>query len=160
MRMIMKTYLFRCCAVPLLIMAGSLTALGQTVTAAITGLVTDPSGAVVAGATVTAENTATGVRTAAQTNGAGAYTIRFLPIGSYTVSVDAKGFARSKVDPFALEIDQTAKINVALKVNTSDATVEVKAEAHSMIGTTHSTTVIPQSTLDISAAPLYRFTSS
>ncbi len=41
-------------------------AIGQTVTGSITGLVTDPSGAVVAGATVTAENVSTGVKTSAQ----------------------------------------------------------------------------------------------
>ena len=150
----MKTCPFRYFAVLLVMMAGSLTALGQTVTAAITGIVTDPSGAVVAGATVTAENTATGVQTAAQTNGSGAYTIRFLPIGAYTVSVDAKGFARAKVDPFALEIDQTAKINVALKVNTTDATVEVKAEAHPILDTTDSTLGNTLSTNEIENIPL------
>jgi outer membrane receptor protein involved in Fe transport len=151
----MKTrlLLLLCCALVLLTALPS-TLLGQTVTAAITGLVTDPSGAVVAGATVTAENTATGVRTTAQTNGAGAYTIRFLPIGSYTVSVDAKGFSRAKVDPFALEIDQTAKINVVLKVNTSDATVEVKAEAHPILDTTDSTLGNTLSTTEIENIPL------
>src|SRR5690348_3605621 len=90
--------------------AVSLPATAQTVTGAITGVVTDPSGALVAGARVTAENNATGVRAAAQTNGSGAYTIRFLPIGVYTVTVEAKGFAQKKVDGVALEIDQTAKI--------------------------------------------------
>ena len=72
-------------------------ALGQTVTGSITGVVTDPSGAVVVGATVTAGNTATGVQTTAQTNGAGNYTIRFLPVGVYTSTVEAKGFAEQKV---------------------------------------------------------------
>src|SRR5438132_1310289 len=87
-------------------------ALAQTVTGSITGVVTDPSGAVVVGASVIAENAATGVKTRAQANGAGAYTIRFLPIGTYTLSVDAKGFARARLDGITLEIDQTATINV------------------------------------------------
>ena len=65
----------------------------QTVTGSITGQVTDPSGALVSGASVIAENVATGVKTAATSNGAGVYTIRFLPIGSYKVTVEAKGFA-------------------------------------------------------------------
>jgi len=47
----------------------SRSALGQTVTGAITGQVTDPSGAVVVGANVTAENTATAVKTPTQTTG-------------------------------------------------------------------------------------------
>src|SRR5215467_13749452 len=68
-----------------------LPAVGQTVTGTITGTVTDPSGAVV-GANVTAQNTATGVQNTAESNGAGVYTIRFLPIGTYTVAVNAKGF--------------------------------------------------------------------
>jgi hypothetical protein len=45
--------------------------------------VTDPSGAVVVGANVTAVNTATSLKTAVQTNASGVYTIRFLPVGTY-----------------------------------------------------------------------------
>src|SRR5882762_11031094 len=86
------------------------TASAQTVTGAITGQVTDSSGAVVVGAHVTAENTATAVKTPTQTNGSGIYTTRFLPIGSYTVTIEAQGLTTQKVPPFALEIDRTAKI--------------------------------------------------
>src|SRR5207245_4792741 len=80
-------------------------ALGQTVTGSITGLVTDPSGAVVVGANVTAANTATGVKATTQTNGTGVYTIRFLPMWMYTLTVEAKAFTTAKVDAFTLEID-------------------------------------------------------
>src|ERR1700691_1951720 len=101
---IMRTNSFRrligCCVVALLCLAS---ALGQTVTGSITGLVSDPSGAVVVGATVTAENTGTGVKTSAKTNAAGVYTIRFLPIGTYTMTIDAPGFATENVEPFPLE---------------------------------------------------------
>ena len=58
----------------------SSSALGQTVTGSITGIVTDPSDAVVVGARVTAENTATSVKTSTKTNASGVYTISFLPI--------------------------------------------------------------------------------
>ena len=75
-------------------------ALGQNVTGSITGVVTDPSGAVVVGATVTAQNTETGVATTAQTNEAGIYTIHFLPIGSYTLTVEAKGFSTREAGTF------------------------------------------------------------
>ena len=51
-------------------------ALAQNVTGSITGQVTDPSGAVVSGANVTAENVATAVKTTATTNAAGLYTLR------------------------------------------------------------------------------------
>src|SRR5580698_4871863 len=53
---------------------------GQTVTGSIAGVVTDPSGAVVLGAKVVCENTATGVKTSVQTNSDGVYTLR----GGYT----------------------------------------------------------------------------
>src|SRR5262249_29481941 len=81
-----------------------LNAVAQNVTGSITGLVTDPSGAVVSGAKVTAENSATGVKTVVETNQVGAYTLRFLPIGTYTVTVEAKGFSSQKVAAFPLEI--------------------------------------------------------
>src|ERR1700757_2680191 len=76
-------------------------ALGQTVTGSITGQVTDPSGAVVVGATVTAENTATGVKTSAKTNASGVYTIRFLPIGTYKATIEANGFVTESVQEFS-----------------------------------------------------------
>ena len=79
-------------------------AMAQTVTGSITGEVTDPSGAVISKAHVTAENIDTGVKTEATTNDAGAYTIRFLPIGHYKVVVEAQGFTSESVPPFALEI--------------------------------------------------------
>ena len=81
----LSRYLSACCIACVTTMLALTSALGQTVTGSITGIVTDPSGAVVVGASVTTQNTATGVRTAAQTNGTGAYTIRFLPIGTQSL---------------------------------------------------------------------------
>ena len=75
MRTIGLRYLTGICLAGLLCVSS---AFGQTVTGSITGEVTDPSGAVVVGANVTAENVATAVKTTAQTNAAGVYTIRFL----------------------------------------------------------------------------------
>src|SRR5215471_3017467 len=98
-------------------------ALAQTVTGSITGQVTDPSGAVVSGAVVSAENVATSVKTTATTNSAGLYTIRFLPIGSYSLTVDFKGFASAKVAPFPLESNQTAKVDVALSISSTQTRV-------------------------------------
>ena len=77
-------------------------ALGQTVTGSITGQVTDPSGALVAGATVTAENIATSVKTSAQTNASGVYTIRFLPIGTYSLTIGRRGSRRRVFPPLLL----------------------------------------------------------
>ncbi|MBV9623131.1 MAG: TonB-dependent receptor [Acidobacteria bacterium] len=137
----------------LVVALGSVTAQAQTVTASITGVVTDPSGAVVAGATVTAQNTATGVATTAQTNGAGAYTIRFLPVGVYAVAVDARGFAHAQVDAFTLEIDQTAKINVALKIGATETAI-VNETVHPILDTTDATLGTTLTTTEIENIPL------
>lgn len=128
-------------------------ALGQTVTGSITGQVTDPSGAVIVGANVTAVNVGTSVKTVTQTNASGAYTIRFLPIGTYTVTVEATGFTTQQVSPFALEIDQTAKINASLKIGVS-STVEVEADIHPILNTTDSSLGTTISTNEIANIPL------
>ncbi|GAA3763801.1 TonB-dependent receptor [Terriglobus aquaticus] len=100
-------------------------ALAQTVTGSVRGTVLDPTGAAIVGAQVTAINTATGVATAAKTEKNGDYSLRFLQIGSYTITVTAPGFAEAKYGPFQLSIDQTAKIDIPLSVSGNSATVEV-----------------------------------
>lgn len=149
----MKTHSLRYLLVFLTVAFSSILAMGQTVTGSITGLVTDPSGAVVAGATVTAQNVATGVASTAQTNGAGAYTIRFLPVGRYTLSVQAKGFTTARVDAFALEIDQTAKLDVGLKIGASETTV-VTGNAQPILDTTDGTLGTTLTTTEIANIPL------
>lgn len=149
----MRTKLFAYFVLAGIFAVGSLPGFAQTVTGTITGLVTDPSGAVVVGATVTAENTATGVQTIAQTNGVGAYSIRFLPIGTYALSVDAKGFTLQKVNSITLEIDQTAKINVQLKISSAQTTV-VTETAHPILDTSDATLGNTLSTTEIENIPL------
>jgi hypothetical protein len=128
-------------------------ALGQTVTGSITGQVTDPSGAVIVGASVTAENTATSVKTPTKTNASGVYTIRFLPIGVYTVTIEATGFITQKVPPFTLEINGTAEVNAGMKIGES-VTVEVSASAHPLLDTTDATLGITLSSSEIENIPL------
>lgn len=125
----------------------------QTVTGSITGQVTDPSGALVSGAMVTAENTATSVKTSAKTNAAGVYTLRFLPIGSYELTVESKGFATAKIASFSLEIDETAKIDVALKISSVEVLV-VEEQAHPILDTTDSTLGTTLSANEIQNIPL------
>ena len=91
----------------------------QTITGSITGLVTDPSGAVVAGAKVTATNVLTGVVTPTVTNPSGIYSLRFLQIGQYKIRVESSSFAPESTSAFALEVDQEAKVNIVLKVGSS-----------------------------------------
>jgi hypothetical protein len=107
----------------------------------------------VVGASVTAENTATSVKTSEQTNASGVYTIRFLPIGTYTLTVEATGFISQKIPAFALEIDQTAKIDARLKIGAS-STVVVQEEIHPILDTTDSSLGNTISANEIESIPL------
>jgi len=139
-------------------------ALAQTVTGSITGAVTDTSGAVIAGATVTARNVATGVDTPVTTNASGSYNIQFLPIGQYEVTVQANGFSTQKIPAFSLEIDQKAKFNVRLSAGSVAQTVQVSAAAPILntdddtLSSTFTANTIqnfPLNGLDFSAVTLY-----
>src|SRR5579863_4928004 len=88
---------------------------GQTVTGNISGQVTDPSGAIVVGAQVTATNVATRVSNSALTNKDGIYSIRFLQVGQYTLSFQASGFSMAVTPAITLEVAQDAKVDMALK---------------------------------------------
>ena len=67
-------------------------AVAQSDTARLIGTITDPTGAVVTGATVTVTDTATGRVVTAKTGGAGEYAVNALPIGKYHVEVKQEGF--------------------------------------------------------------------
>ncbi|MGH9406466.1 MAG: carboxypeptidase regulatory-like domain-containing protein [Terriglobia bacterium] len=127
---------------------------GQIVTGSITGQVTDPSGAAVPGAKISAQNTATSVKTVAQTNGSGVYAIRFLPSGNYTMTVTANGFSTENIAAFSVEIAQTVKIDVALKIASVTRSVEVTASAHPILNTTNATLGNTLSTTEIANIPL------
>ncbi len=136
----------------------------QTVTGSVTGSVTDASGAVVAGATVTAHDLDTGVDSPVTTNASGAYRIQFLPIGHYQVSIEANGFNKETLPPFTLEVLQTANFNVKLSVGNASSTVNVSAAPpilntnDSTISSTFTANTIqnfPLNGLDFSALTLY-----
>ncbi len=136
----------------------------QVVTGSITGEVTDPSGAVVSGAHVTAHAIETGIETATTTNAEGQYHIEFLPIGHYTMTVQAGGFATATVPEFSLEVRQTANFNVKLQVGSANTSVSVSAaapilqtESLSVNSTFTANTIanLPLNGLDFSALTLY-----
>src|SRR5260370_32547205 len=84
---------------------------GQDVTATITGTVTDPSGAALAGATVTAKETDRGTIWTGQTNDAGIYNLLRIPIGTYEVRAELKGFKTAVLPPISLDLNQTARVD-------------------------------------------------
>ncbi|HEX4310758.1 MAG TPA: carboxypeptidase regulatory-like domain-containing protein, partial [Acidobacteriaceae bacterium] len=111
----------------------------QTITGTVLGTVTDPSGAVVAGAAVTATNVTTGIATRGVANSQGLYSIRFLPIGPYTLSVSSPGFSATTIGPFNLEIDQIAKIDAVLHVGNASTTVNVASDVSPVLQTQDAT---------------------
>src|SRR5439155_15799646 len=72
----------------------------QAITANVVGTITDPSGAAVPHATVVVRNQQTNQSRSATTDGQGKYEFPFLPVGAYTLTVDARGFQRSEVGGF------------------------------------------------------------
>src|SRR5580658_5831789 len=101
----------------------------QETTAAVNGTITDPSGAPIVGATVTAIDTARGTAYPTQTNTYGAYYLPRIPIGNYQVKVEAKGFQTAVHSAFDLVLDQVARVDMQLTVGSMSQTVEVTGAA-------------------------------
>jgi hypothetical protein len=114
-----------------LLQVGVLTAAGlaQTVTASITGTVTDASGAPIANAKIVATNSATALTYSALANGAGVYNIPFLPVGSYNAVAENPGFKKATIGPFTLEVNQIARIDFQMEVGELTQSVEVSSSA-------------------------------
>src|SRR3981189_2450161 len=105
------------------------TANAVEVTARIEGTVTDPSGAFIPNAQVTATNTETGVVTNTTTSAIGDYIFQKLPIGTYSISVSVPGFSRYNATGIILNIDQEYVLPIKLSVGSPTETIEVKANA-------------------------------
>lgn len=92
------------------------TASAQTFTATLTGTVTDQNEAVVPNVQVVATNQGTKLEYTAQTAESGVYTIPFLPIGNYVISIEAQGFKKLLSNELKLEVNQTARVDLTLQV--------------------------------------------
>jgi len=101
----------------------------QNTNGRIVGSVTDTQGAAIPGAKVTIKNTGTNVTSETLTNDEGYYQVLQLPIGSYTVSVEHQGFAKTVTAETPLDINQSLRIDVHLKPGSVIETVQVAAEA-------------------------------
>ena len=134
----------------------------QTVTGSIRGTITDQSGALVAGATVTAKEVSTGVVTTTMTDRSGAYNFQSLRIGTYVVSGSKAGFSITKNSPFSLEIDQVAKIDIKLQVGEVNAVVDVAADTGSLLQTEDASlgTTITANTLEGMPLPGQNFATA
>jgi len=112
-------------AAVLLVLVTPQASLSQGITGSITGTVTDPSGAVVAGATVTVRDVDTNAIRAEKTSDAGTYTVTQLPPGHYSVKIDKAGFKIYDQTGITLAIDQVVPVNAQLAVGSEAQNIEV-----------------------------------
>ncbi|MFN7922747.1 MAG: carboxypeptidase regulatory-like domain-containing protein [Bryobacteraceae bacterium] len=101
----------------------------------VTGVVFDTTGAAIAGAGVELLNAATGVKSNTATDVRGAYRFGNVPIGKYTITVTAAGFAPASLKDVAVELNRTATANLTLNVGNVSTAVEV-SEAAALIDST------------------------
>jgi hypothetical protein len=109
------------------LMTGGEVSFAQGITGSMTGTVTDPSGAVVANATVTIREIDTNALHTTKTSDAGTFTVPQLPPGPYTVKVEKAGFKAYTQNGITLAIDQLVPVNVQLAVGSEQQSVEVSS---------------------------------
>src|SRR5438105_4301188 len=121
-------------------------AIAQTSNATVGGTVSDATGALIPGVSVTATNVATGIVTTVLTNEAGAYQFASLQTGTYKIVAELSGFQTQTYNAVALGISQQVRLNFTLQVGSVAQTVEVTAAADTAIATTSSSvgTVLPE----------------
>ena len=109
------------------LMAAALYSFAQEAT--IVGTVTDPSGATIPNVTITATRVETGEVRTSVTNDTGQYVLPGLPIGHYTVKVQAAGFGPSEKSGIVLNVDDRSRVDFALRVGSKQEEITVEANA-------------------------------
>ncbi len=109
---------------------------GQTFRGDINGAITDPSGAVVPGARVTATETSTSAAQVAVSSGAGEFSFNNLPVGTYTVKIEASNFQTTEVNGVQVLAGKIYTLPVKLALAQQASTVQVSANALSLDTTT------------------------
>src|SRR6266545_8097113 len=120
------------CTLFVLIAVSATIATAQTGTSNITGTVRDTTGAVVPGASVTATNEATGVKSTQTTTDSGVYAFSALPVGNYTITVEKQGFKTLQTTNNALEVGTPLTVDMALEVGSVSETVTVTGGAEQL----------------------------
>ena len=111
----------------------------QASTSDLTGSVTDPSGAVIPGATVVVRNPSTGFSRTFTTNDSGEFQAIGIPPGTYEITASAATFRTVKISDIKLTVGQRAGITIPLEVGGADAVVNVDISSVELIETTKST---------------------
>src|SRR3984893_4879774 len=133
----------------ILMICGTHGALAQDVTATITGIVTDPSGGAIAGATITAKSVERGETYTTTTSDLGLYRLSQLPVGHYELRVEKDGFQSLVYPAFELQLNQVGRIDVQMSVGQINQTIEVSGAAPILkTETTQVDTIIDSATND------------
>jgi hypothetical protein len=138
-----------CCCACLLVFLTATAAFTQAGRGSISGTITDPNGAVVAGAQVTLLNKATGVTQHTVASAAGLYTFISLNPGVYQVTATQTGFASVAQDKVNVNVDEVTQVNITLRIGTATESVTV-VEAVDLVEPTNSTvgSLIPAEQID------------
>src|SRR5216684_4236045 len=126
---------------------------GEIGGASLNGTVTDSSGAAVPAAKVTATNPATGLTRTTTTDQTGLYTFQQLPVGTYDLTIEAKGFKVSKRTGVSLTVGAVATVDIPLEVGGTQETVSVTAEVP-VVETTRSQTSTTITTKQVGDLPI------
>jgi hypothetical protein len=126
----MKQLRWLVCLIAIAFLGGS--AMAQTPTGTIQGLVTDKTGAAIQGASITIIRTATNEARNTVSDSAGRYSVPFVEPGTYTVAVDAKGFRSAKQENILVQVTETRPVDFKLDVGTVSETVQVSADSQSL----------------------------
>src|SRR3954469_7763565 len=118
------------------VLLAALSLSAQTFRGTILGTVTDPSGAVVAGAKVTVKNTGTGLERSTETSGDGSYSLPELPIGTYNVTVSQSGFTTFVATGVTVDVASERRVDAGLKAGEVSTKVEVSADQLPLVETT------------------------
>ncbi len=114
---------------PIALLLAAANLAGQDTSGTITGVVRDPSNAVLPGAQVTITNEDTGLTRKVDTGGEGEYRVPFLPVGAYSVRVQKEGFKSQVQTHVRLEILQVRSVDFGLQLGTVTDTVTVESQA-------------------------------
>jgi hypothetical protein len=136
------------CAVLCLVLLPKMHA--QIRSATITGLVTDPSGAVVPDANVVVTETATSVSYPSKSDSKGLFTVPYLEAGDYTITITKEGFKKSTINRLHIDSAQTVRQDIKLVIGATNIQVEVDASAQ-QINTEDGTLagITPASVIDV-----------
>ena len=117
------------CVVCLLIAGNARDGVGQTSTATLTGIVQDPTGAVLPNVTISVTNTDRNTNHLTSTNEVGNYVLPALNPGNYSISAELPGFKRFVREGVVLQVSQVGRIDIRLDLGSVEETIEVTAAA-------------------------------